>query len=77
MSLPIPHVPATPIAFATTGQHYRQTTYFVYVGGAITESSRLSAEIDRRIRPGWMNFNRYRAELYDHPTASLDLKTGW
>ena len=27
-----------------------------------------------RIRAGWMNFNRYQAELYDRPTASLDLK---
>ena len=26
MSLPIPHAPATPIAFTTTGQQYRQTT---------------------------------------------------
>ena len=67
MSLPISHIPATPIPFTTTGQQYRQTTSFVYLGGAITESSRLSAEIDRRIRAGWMSFNRYRAELYDRP----------
>ena len=75
MSLSIPHAPATAISFNTTGQQYRQTTSFVYLGGAITESSRLSAEIDRRIRAGWMSFNRYRTELYDRPTASLDLKT--
>ena len=54
---------------------YRQTTSFVYLGGAITESSRLSAEIHRRIRAGWMSFNRYWAEWYDRSTASLDLKT--
>ena len=35
----------------------------------------MSAETDRRIRAGWMSFNRYRVELYDRPTASLDLKT--
>ena len=52
VSLPIPHAPGTPIAFTTTGQQYRQTTSFVYLGGAIMESSRLSAEIDRRIRAG-------------------------
>ena len=67
--------PATPIAFNTMGQQYRQTTSFVYLGSAITESSRLPAEIDRRIRAGWMSFNRYREELYDRPTASLALKT--
>ena len=38
MSLPIPHATATPIAFNTTGQQYRQTTCFVRLGGAITES---------------------------------------
>ena len=75
MRLPIPHAPATPIAFTTTGQQCRQTTSFVYLGGAITESSRLSTEIDRRIRAGWMSFKSYRAELYDHPTAVLHLKT--
>ena len=63
----IPHAPPTPISFSTTGQQYRQTSSFVYIGGAITESSRLSAENDRRIRAGWMSFNRYRAELYDRP----------
>ena len=66
--------PTTPITFATRGQQYRQTTSFIYLGGASTESSRLSAEINRRISAGWMSFNRYRSELYDHPTASLDLK---
>ena len=74
MSLPIPHATATPVAFTTTGQQYRQTTSFVFLGHAIRESSRLLAEIDRRIRAGWMSFNRYRAELYDHPTTALDLK---
>ena len=75
MRLPIPHATAIPIVLNTTGQQYRQTTSFVYVGAAITERSRLSAEIDRRIRAGWTSFNRYRAELYDRPTALLDLKT--
>ena len=52
MSLPISHTTATPIAFNTTGQLYRQTTSYIYLGIAITESSRLSAEIDRRMRAG-------------------------
>ena len=64
-----------PMASAITGQQYRQTNSFVFLGGVITESSRLSAEIDRRIRAGWMSFNRNWAELYDRATALLDLKT--
>ena len=74
MCLPIPHAPATPITFNAMGQQYRQTTSFIYLGGLISESPKPSAEIDRRIRAGWMSFNRYRQELYDRPTASLDLK---
>ena len=66
MSFPIPHVPAK-------GQQYRKTTSFIYLGGVISERPKLSAEIDRRIRAGWMSFNRYRAELYDRPTASLEV----
>lgn len=53
--LPIAHAPATPIAFTSTGQQYRQTTSFVYLGGVIMECSRLSADIDRRIRSGWIS----------------------
>ena len=52
MSLPIPHATATPIAFTITGQQYRQTTSFVHLGSAIKERSRLSAEIDPRVRAG-------------------------
>ena len=74
MSLPIPHAPATPIAFNATGQQYRQTTSFIYLERAITETPKLSTEIDRQIRAGWLSFNRYQQELYDRPTASLDLK---
>ena len=63
MSLPISHAPATLIAFTTMGQQYGQTTSLIYLGGAITESPKLLVEIDRRIRAGWISFNRYRAEL--------------
>ena len=35
-----------------TGQQYRQTTSFIYLAGAVTESPKLSAEVDRRIRVG-------------------------
>ena len=41
----------------------------------MTETPKLSDEIDRRIRAGWMSFKRYTRELYDRPKASpLPLK---
>ena len=71
MCMPIPRAPATKIVFNATGQQYRQTTSFTYLGGTVTEIPNLSDEIDRRIRAGWMGFKRYKRELYDRPTASL------
>ena len=75
ISLPSPLALATPIAFTTTRQQYRQAHVFIYHEGAITESPKLLAEVGRRIRAGWMSFNRYGGELDDRPTASLNLKT--
>ena len=50
--MPIPRAPATKIVFNATGQQYRQTTSFTYLGGTVTEMPNLSDEIDRRIRAG-------------------------
>ena len=69
--MPIPRAPATKIVFNATGQQYRQTTSFIYLGGTVSEMPNLSDEIDRRIRAGWMGFKRYKRELYDLPKASL------
>ena len=71
MCMPIPRAPATKIVFNATGQQYRQTTSFTYLGGTVNETPNLSDEIDRRIRAGWMGFKRYKRELYDRPKASL------
>ena len=71
MCMPIPHAPATQIVFNAMGQQYCQTTSFAYLGGAVTETPKLSAEIDRRIRSGWMSFRRYTPELYDRSKESL------
>ena len=71
MCMPIPRAPATKIVFNATGQQYRQTTSFTYLGGTVTEMPNLSDAIDRRIRAGWMGFKRYKRELYDRPKASL------
>ena len=69
--MPIPHASATKIVFNATGQQYRQTTSFTYLGGTVTETPNLSDEIDRRIRAEGMGFKRYRRELYDRPKVSL------
>ena len=71
MCMPIPRAPATKIVFNVTGQQYRQTASFTYLGGTVSETPNLSDEIDRRIRAGWMGFKRYKWELYDRPKASL------
>ena len=71
MCMPIPRAPATNIGFIATGQQYRQTTPFTYLGGTVTETPNLSDEIDRRIRARGMGFKRYTRELYDRPKASL------
>ena len=71
MCMPIPRAPATKMVFNATGQQYRQTTSFTYLGGTVAEMPNLSDEIDRRIRAGWMGFNRYKPELCDRPKASL------
>ena len=71
MCMPIPRARATKIVFNATGQQYRQTTSFTYLGGTVTETPNLSDEIDWRIRMGWMSFKRYKRELYERPKASL------
>ena len=71
MCMPIPRAPATKIVFNATGQQYRQTTSFAYLGGTVNEIPNLSDEINRWIRSGWMGFKRYKRELYDRSKASL------
>ena len=63
--------PAMKIVLNATGQEYRQTTSFAYLGFTVIATSNLSDEIHRRIRAGWMGFKRYTRELYDRPKASL------
>ena len=56
------------------GQVYKQTNEFVYLGGNVNHNANLSIEIDRRIRNVWYNFRNYTLELYDRPSAPLELK---
>ena len=57
------------------GQVYNQTNEFVYLGGNVNHNADLSIEVDRRIRNAWCSFQKYTLELYDRPSAPLELKT--
>ena len=53
---------------------YNQTNEFVYPGGNVNHNADLSIEVDRRIRNAWCSFRKYTLELYDRPSAPLELK---
>ena len=55
------------------GQVYKQTHEFVNLGGDVNHHD-LSIEVDRRIRNAWCSFRKYSLELYDRPSAPLELK---
>ena len=56
------------------GQMYNQTNEFVYLVGNVNHNVDLSIEIDRYIRNAWCGFRKYTLELYDRPSAPLELK---
>ena len=56
------------------GQVYNQTNEFVYLGGNVNYNADLSIEVDRRIRNAWCSFRKYTLELYDRPSAPLEIK---
>ena len=58
------------------GQVYSQTNEFVYLGGNVNHNADLSIEVDRRIRSAWCSFRKYTLELYDRPSAPLELNSG-
>ena len=58
----------------TAGQVYNQTNEFVCLGGNSNHNADLSIEVDRRIRNTWCSFRKYTLELYDRPSAPLELK---
>ena len=57
-----------------TVQVYNQTNEFVYLGGNVNHNADLSIEVDRRIRNAWCSFRKYTLELYDRPSAPVELK---
>ena len=58
----------------TAGQVCNQTNEFASLGGNVNHNADLSIEVDRRTRNAWCSFRKYTLELYDRPSAPLELK---
>ena len=56
------------------GQVYNQANESVYLGGNVNRNADLSIEVDRCIRNTWCSFRKHTLELYDRPSAPLELK---
>ena len=69
----IPESTAT-FSVEAAAQVYNQTNEFVYLVGKVNHDADLSIEVDRRIRNAWCSFRKYTLELYDRPSAPLELK---
>ena len=69
-------MPESTLTFSVeaTGQVYNQTNGFVYLGGNVNHNADLSIEVIQRIRNAWCSFRKYSPELYDRPSATLELK---
>ena len=76
MCLRVKGMPESTATFSleAAGQVYNQTNKFVYLGGNVYHNADLSIEVDRRIRNEWCSFRKYTLELYDRPSALLELK---
>ena len=56
------------------GHVYSQMNELVYLGGNVNHNADRSIEVNRRIRHAWCSFQTYTLELYDRPSAPLELK---
>ena len=68
-----PSTASNALRIEVAGQLYKQTTEFVYLGGAISESADLGIEIKRRIGAAWARVRKYSSQLYDRRNARLSL----
>ena len=69
-------IPASIATFSieVAGQVYKQTNEFVHLGGNADHNSDVSIEVNWRIRNAWCSFRKCNLELYDRPSATLELK---
>ena len=56
------------------GQVYNQTNEFVYLGGNVNHNANLSTEVNLHIHNAWCSSRKYTLELYDRPSAPLEVK---
>ena len=63
-----------PLVVEAADQKYKQTNRFTYLGGVIDENANINPEIERRIRFAWACFKKYGRELYNRPTAPIQLE---
>ena len=56
------------------GQVYNQTNEFVSLTGNVNHNADPSIEVDQRKRNAWCSFREYALELYNRPSAPLELK---
>ena len=56
------------------GQVYNQTNELVHLGGHVNHNADLFIEVDLRIRNAYWSFRNCTLELYDRPSAPLELK---
>ena len=69
-----PNTAPNALRIEAAGQPYKQTTEFVYLDGAISESADLDTEIKRRIGAALASVRKYRSQLYDRRNDRLSLK---
>ena len=76
MCLRVKGMPESTATFSVEAadQVHNQTNEFVYLGGNVNQNADLSVEVDRRVRNAWCSFRKYTLELYDRPSAPLELK---
>ena len=67
--------PTATFSVEAAGLVYNQTNEFVHLVESVNHYADLSIEVDRRIRNAWCSFRKYTLELYDRPSAPLELKT--
>ena len=69
-------MPGSTVIFSVeaAGQVCNQTNEFVSLGGNVNLNADLSIEVDRRIRNAWCSFRKYTLEVYERPSAPLELK---
>ena len=65
---------ATTFSVEAVCQVYKQVHNSVYLGGNVNHDADLSIEVDRCIRNASCSFRKYSLEVYDRPSAPLELE---